>query len=134
VLRWSREREVLRIVEDQVGSPTWARMLAEATSLLLAKALAMDEDWLAERRGLYHLGGSGACSRFAWAQEILRLDPRREEQVADSVEPVGGEAFPTPAARPAYSALDCARFADAFGLSLPGWAEALAMAMGSGSP
>ncbi|MBU0512321.1 MAG: dTDP-4-dehydrorhamnose reductase, partial [Chloroflexi bacterium] len=57
VLGWARENETLRIVGDQVGSPTWARMLAEVTAQVLAMGGANLAGWVAERRGLYHLGG-----------------------------------------------------------------------------
>ena len=55
VLRWARNQKVIRVVEDQVGSPTWCRMLAEMTALVLAMAAKKDSSWLNHRSGLYHL-------------------------------------------------------------------------------
>ena len=129
VLGWARKQPVLRIVVDQVGSPTWARMLAEISAQILAKADAGVAGWIGERRGLYHLAGNGAVSRLEWAQAILRFDPRREEQVTRDVKPVLTEEFPTPARRPLYSALDCQRFSQVFGINLPPWETALQLAM-----
>jgi dTDP-4-dehydrorhamnose reductase len=129
VLQWSRQQPVLRLVSDQVSNPTWARMLAEATAHLLVKGGDSWQEWLGERRGLYHLAGSGYTSRLEWAQAILEYDPRRGEQVAREILPALTADFPTPAQRPLYSALNCDLFARTFGLSLPPWQEALHLAM-----
>ena len=126
VLQWSRQQTSLRVVDDQVSNPTWARMLAEVTAQLLAKA---DKDWLGERGGLYHLAGDGFTSRWGWAQAILRHDAHKEEQVTRQVLPASTLDFPTPAQRPLFSALDCQKFARTFGLGLPPWEEALRLAM-----
>ncbi len=129
VLNWARTQETVRVAADQVGSPTWCRMLAEATAALLARAAPDPVDWIGERSGVYHLAGRGSASRLAWAEAVLRLDPRREEQVARRVLPARSEDFLLPALRPAFSALDCARFHHTFGFELPPWEEALALAL-----
>ena len=129
VLQWSRQRAVLRIVSDQIGNPTWSRMLAEATSLLLVKGGEGWLDWLKEKRGLYHLAGSGYASRLEWAQAILKEDPRREEQVTREIQPALTADFPTPAQRPLFSALNCDLFTQTFGARLPDWQYGLQMAM-----
>lgn len=129
VLAWARQQPSLRLVTDQVGSPTWARMLAEVTAQLLAKAGSRPAAWLKERRGLYHLAGSGSASRMEWARAILELDPLREQQVARQLVPALTADFPTPARRPLHSALDCSLFARTFGLRLPPWQAALRLAM-----
>jgi dTDP-4-dehydrorhamnose reductase len=129
VLQWARQRSSLRMVTDQVGSPTWARLLAEVTALLLARGGEDVPGWLAERRGVYHLACSGQANRLQWAQEILRLDPHREEQVVEMVLPARSEEFPSPVKRPAYSVLDCSRFNRVFNMSLPEWRLALRLAM-----
>ena len=129
VLQWSRQQPVLRLVSDQVSNPTWARMLAETTALLLVKGGDNWQEWLGERRGLYHLAGSGYASRYNWAQAILRLDPKQEEQMTREMLRALTADFPSPAKRPLFSALNCELFASTFGMSLPSWEEALAMAM-----
>lgn len=147
VLRWARTHRELRIAEDQVGSPTWSRALAEATAAALeiarntigvggnaadsGRTRAALADWLAERRGVYHLAGAGAASRLEWARAILALDPHREEQLVSDVIPARSADFPTPARRPPYSALDCSRFEAVFGVRLPPWDEALKAALWS---
>jgi len=127
VLQWSRQNETLRIVDDQVSNPTWARMLAEVTALVLAKG----SDLIRERQGLYHLAGGGYASRFEWAQEILKLDPNRDQQAVKHLLPAATRDFPTPAQRPLFSALDCSHFENTFGLCLPAWKDSLSMGMES---
>jgi dTDP-4-dehydrorhamnose reductase len=129
VLQWSRSQTVLRMVTDQVGSPTSARLLAEVTAQLLAKA---DKDlfrWIFERRGLYHLAGDGAASRFEWAQEIIKHDAHPEEQILQEIQPALTAEFASPTRRPLFSALDCRKFIDTFWLRLPDWKDGLVLAM-----
>jgi len=127
VLGWARKNETLRIVDDQVSNPTWARMLAEVTSHVLARG----DPYLRERTGLYHLAGAGYASRYAWALEILMLDPARPEQKLKQLVPASTSEFPTPAQRPLFSALDCQKFTQTFDLALPPWQAALQLAMAS---
>ena len=130
VLGWGRANETLRIVSDQVGSPTWARMLAEVTAQVLAMGIEDIFGWAAERKGLYHLGGKGETSRYEWAEAILKFDPNPEEQIVKEVLPALTSEFPTPAKRPLYSPVDCKLFEDTFRLCLPEWKEALRLGMG----
>lgn len=121
VLGWARQQETMRIVDDQVGSPTWARMLAEATAHIIARGGDDPISYLQQHSGLYHLAGAGAASRFEWAREVIERDPKKEEQVVRQVLPAKSLEFPSPAHRPVYSALDCRRFEETFGQYLPDW-------------
>jgi dTDP-4-dehydrorhamnose reductase len=125
VLQWSRQQETLRIVADQISNPTWARMLAEITSQVLARG----EKYTHERAGLYHLCGDGLTSRFEWARLILQLDPNGHEQLTKELLPVMTSEFPTPALRPLFSGLDCSLFKQTFNLKLPNWQDALRLAI-----
>ena len=119
MLRLFREKDELRIVDDQVGSPTWSRMLAELTALVLYRVLRGDLD-LKEVGGLYHLTGSGQVSWFGFASAILArsgLDCR--------LIPITTAEYPAPAKRPAYSVLDNTKFQQTFGLAMPDWRESL---------
>lgn len=129
VLRWSRSEPLLKLVADQVSSPTWARMLAEVTSHLILMDGSELYEWFSEHHGLYHLAGSGYCSRFEWGQEVLRLDPHKEEQVMRGLQPAQTVDFPTPARRPLFSALNCDLFAQTFHLKMPDWKFTLKLAM-----
>ena len=125
VLEWARKKELLRVVDDQVSNPTWARMLAEATAQIFAQGVG----YLRERAGLYHLAGGGYATRYAWAQEILKLDPKKQEQTVKQLLPALSSEFPTPAQRPFFSALDCQKFEQVFNLRLPPWDAALKLAL-----
>ena len=128
VLAWARQNEVLRIVEDQ-GSPTWARMLAEVTGLLIARGGDELGEYFRHHAGIYHVAGQGGVSRFEWAKAILAYDPNRDEQLTRRVEPASGSDFPTPATRPTNTILDCGHFEETFGLRIPPWMESLQLAM-----
>jgi dTDP-4-dehydrorhamnose reductase len=129
VLRWSRQNKTLKIVSDQVSSPTWARSLAEITNVVLAQNKTDLYENIRERHGIYHVAGSGYTSRYEWAKQILANDPEPSEQTLQTLEPALSEDFPTPAVRPLFSALDCTRFEKTFGLQLPAWEQTLKLAM-----
>jgi len=129
VLGWARTQPTLKLVTDQVSGPTWARMLAEVTSHLAVLAGEDPFGWFTEHHGLYHLAGSGYCSRFEWGQQVLELDPYKEEQIVHELLPGLTAEFPTPARRPLFSALNCDRFFQTFHLRMPDWKFALKLAM-----
>ena len=130
VLSWARQNETLRIVDDQIGCPTWARMLAEITGFLIAKGGDQHSEYFKQYHGVYHIAGNGSATRFEWAEAILACDPRRDEQRVRNLEPAQSSDFPTAATRPAYSVLDCGHFERTFGLRIPNWVESLELAMG----
>jgi dTDP-4-dehydrorhamnose reductase len=122
MMRLAREREKLRVVNDQVGSPTWSRMIAETTALALKQALAGPEP---ERfRGVYHLAAAGQTSWHGFAEAIVRGVPAAERKCTQ-IDPITTQEYPLPARRPAYSVLSCEKLKRTFGLQLPGWNESL---------
>jgi dTDP-4-dehydrorhamnose reductase len=129
VLKWSREKEELKIVDDQIGNPTWARSLAEITAQLLVKGNDDIRGWMIERKGIYHLAGDGYASRFEWAKAILENDTMKNEQKTKELKPVKTSSFPTPATRPLFSALSCDHFYTTFETKLPDWQLSLQQAM-----
>lgn len=122
VLRLARERETLRIVDDQVGAPTWCRSVAEATSQVLAK-LQEGSGFSAppERRQVFHMTASGSTSWHGFATYALERDPARHEHMCREVVPIATEEYPTRAARPRFSVLDNGRLLDTFGMVLADW-------------
>ena len=124
--RLLQERDQLGIVDDQLGSPTCARLIADTTALTLQQALR-ERAAGAFESGLYHLTASGETSWYGFAREILtnlqRLCP--EEGVSCRVEPITSEQYPTPATRPKNSRLSCDALAQHFGLTMPSWQELL---------
>jgi dTDP-4-dehydrorhamnose reductase len=125
VMQWARQEETLRIVDDQIGSPTSARMLAEATSQLIAQGRMDKIEYIRENTGLYHLAGGGACSRFEWAEEILELDPKKEEHFVKNIQPAKSNDFSNPANRPLNTSLDSSIIKKIFELDLPEWKKSM---------
>jgi len=119
MLRLSQERDALSVVDDQIGAPTGARLLAELTANIIPKV--MHDDSLA---GLYHAVAAGETSWYDYARFVI--DCARKRGVAikvrdENIRPVASNQFPTPAKRPANSRLDTNKLREAFGLQLPYW-------------
>jgi dTDP-4-dehydrorhamnose reductase len=129
VMNWGRTQKRIRIVSDQIGCPTWARLLSEATALLISKSHSDCYGWFLEYGGLYHLAGAGSASRFEWAKSIIELDPNPEQLVVEEILSAQTEDFPTRAKRPLKTIMNSDKFKNAFGISLPNWSLSLKMAM-----
>lgn len=129
ILRLARERESLRVVADQVGSPTLAGDLAIATALLLYGVRHDPFGAIDDARGVYHLAGSGAATRYELAAATIACDPRADEHRVRRVEGVATADYPLPAPRPAFAPLDCEKIRRRFGIALPPWREALTRAL-----
>ena len=118
MLRLGGERDHLRVVADQVGSPTPAWLIADATAQVLRQGIV--------ESGVRHLVSAGQTSWHGFAEAIFEeahargLIARRP-----MVEAIGTADFLTRAARPAWSVLDAGRLADEYGLQLPHWRDAL---------
>ena len=132
VLQWAREQEVMRVVDDQISSPTSARMLAEVTALILAQGRDDVPGYMSEKGGLYHCAGGGSCSRYEWAKAILELDPRKQEQKVQNIERAKSREFPVPAARPNVSVLNNHKLERTFSLRMPPWQAGLRLTIESG--
>ncbi len=129
VLQWARQQETLRIVDDQISNPTWARMLAEATAQVIAQGRSEPVGYIRQKAGLYHLAGAGSCSRYEWAKSILELDPKKEEQIVKELLPAKSSEFSTPATRPLQTELSIRNFQKTFGLVFPQWKASLRQLM-----
>ncbi|MGQ9658674.1 MAG: dTDP-4-dehydrorhamnose reductase [Thermochromatium sp.] len=121
--RLFQEREELRVVDDQIGAPTWSRMLAEVTAQVLYRVLCGDLD-LDRVGGLYHLTGSGQVSWYGFAQTILKSIGARTRLI-----PIPSSEYQAPARRPTFSVLDNRRFQETFGLAMPDWRLSLAQCL-----
>lgn len=125
VLQWAREKETLRVVDDQISSPTWARMLAETTAQVIAQGRSEPVEYIKQKTGLYHLAGKGSCSRYDWAKAILELDPDKDEQTFKQLQPAKSDEFATAAQRPKNTSLDCHKFEIVFSAQIPIWKNPL---------
>jgi dTDP-4-dehydrorhamnose reductase len=111
----------LRVVDDQIGSPTWARALASAT------VTALGAPALPDKLGIYHLSADGHASRHAFAEEIIRL-AIETSGIRDgwaTLSPCTTDEFPRPAARPLNAAAGKEKFRHAFGCSMSHWTAQL---------
>jgi len=129
VLQWAQEYDLLRIVDDQVSSPTWARTLAEVTSQIIAQNNKDLISSILEKKGLYNLTDSGFCSRYEWAKAILELALPEDDKFNKEIKPAKSSDFATKAKRPLKSFLSCGKFEETFGLLLPPWGTSLELAM-----
>lgn len=119
MLRLARERDELRVVADQVGAPTPAALIADVTAQVLAQAPS--------RSGTWHLTATGATSWHGFAEAIVAgAHARGLLARMPRVLPIATADYPTPAARPAYSVLDCSALQRDFGIELPDWRTGLA--------
>jgi dTDP-4-dehydrorhamnose reductase len=125
IQRLARERDELKIVDDQIGAPTWSRMIAEATCQITAQ-LGSD---LMDVSGIYNLTAGGLTSWHGFTREILR-----NMQLATKLTPIPSTAYPLPAARPLYSLLSGNKLSTTFGLSLPVWDTSLALCLAPDHP
>ena len=123
MLKLADSGQPVRVVADQVGSPTYAQDLARVTRSIIEVLNSSREDCF----GLYHVTNSGTTSWHGLAQEIFRLAAHQDVVV----QPISTEEYPTPAPRPAYTALDCSKLERVFGLTLPSWRDALARCIDS---
>lgn len=120
ILRLASEREELRVVADQFGSPTYTGDLAQAIYRLLAVADRPDVF------GIYHLADLGECSWHGFAEAIVSLAKEAGEPLkATRVTPIRTDEFPLPAPRPAYSVFSKEKYLAVTGALLPQWQESL---------
>jgi len=118
MLRLMRERENLSVVSDQIGSPTWVRLVANTTKHALNFASGKPTLKIAE--GLYHVAASGVTSWHGFASAI-RANTNDLERRVQSIRAIATSEYPTPAKRPAYSVLNCAKIEAALGINMPTW-------------
>ena len=128
MLRLGREREELRVVADQFGSPTWVRTLSDFT-----RAVVDADGRLTIANGIYHLSAGGRTSWHGFAEAILAAiaDPQRK---AKKVVAIATKDFPTPAKRPAFSVLSNQKIEFAAKLRVPDWQDQLARCAASYRP
>ncbi|MBN2634967.1 MAG: dTDP-4-dehydrorhamnose reductase [Prolixibacteraceae bacterium] len=117
MLRLAKERESLKVVFDQVGSPTYAADLAKAILDIINLAETNAEKFVP---GIYHYSNEGAVSWFDFSKAIFELSG-----INCMVVPVLSEEFPAPAKRPNYSVLNKTKIKNTFNLKIPYWKDSL---------
>jgi dTDP-4-dehydrorhamnose reductase len=136
MLRLAGERPELRVVSDQIGAPTWAKMIACATGHICARAIEQRESSAFES-GALNVASRGSTSWCGFATAILELATERgllHPARRPRVTPIVSTEYPTPALRPKNSVLDLSRLASGFGIELPDWRAALRLCMDELTP
>jgi dTDP-4-dehydrorhamnose reductase len=152
VLNLARQREELRIVDDQIGSPTWAREIADGTAKVIARLFSDGTSSVtsspSDMSGVYHMSAGGAGSWYDFATAILEnshLIPASRHSIGGNISvesmdkliiarrvlPVLTAEYPSAAQRPAYSVLSNSRISQLFGVQLPDWRTQLQNALQS---
>ena len=134
MLKLARERDKLTVIDDQIGAPTGADLLADLSAHTLRTALQRPDVG-----GTYHAVAHGETSWYGYARHVIEVARAAGQPVkvaADAILPVPTSAFPTPARRPGNSRLNTGKLQHTFGLALPGWQSGvdrmLAEVMGAG--
>lgn len=111
IIKLAREKGHVKVVSDQVGTPTWAGDLASVILQVIEKDCPP---------GLYHYSNEGVCSWYDFAKAIIEL-----QEINASIEPITTKEFPTPAPRPHYSVLDKSLIKSTLGIKIPYWRDSL---------
>ncbi|MGZ2369857.1 dTDP-4-dehydrorhamnose reductase [Ancylomarina sp. YFZ004] len=115
MLRLGNEREGLGVIFDQVGTPTYARDLAQTCLEILSKSERLDS-----KGKVYHFSNEGVTSWYDFAKAIMKMG-----KVDCQVNPIESKDYPTPAARPHYSVLNKSKIKADFGVQIPYWRDSL---------
>lgn len=123
MLRLAQERDQLSVVDDQIGAPTSAALIAETSARLLRVQPAS---------GIYHLAAAGETSWYGYARHAIAHARARGLPIrlaADALKPIPTSEYPTPAARPRNSRLDCTKIEQALSIALPDWRQGVEQAI-----
>lgn len=116
MLRLASERETISVVNDQIGTPTYAIDLAE----VLIKIIHYSESNSIQPFGIYNFSNEGQCSWYDFAKKIFEVN-----KISINLLPIPTSSFPTPAKRPSYSVLDKSKIKTTFGVEISNWENSL---------
>jgi len=122
--KFAKEREELRVIDDQIGSPTSALFLADVTAELATRYFSGTNDPF-QHSGVYHLVNGEETSWHGFTLEIIELLREHEELAVKDVKKITSDEFPARIERPKNSRLNCASFESTFGIKRPTWKESL---------
>ncbi|MBP8157723.1 MAG: dTDP-4-dehydrorhamnose reductase, partial [Flavobacterium sp.] len=117
MLRLASEKETISVVNDQIGTPTYAVDLAEAILQIIATD---NQQPTTNNFGIYNFSNEGQCSWFDFAQKIFEI-----HNIRINLQSIPTSSFPTPAKRPSYSVLDKTKIKNTFGLEIKNWEQSL---------
>jgi len=113
MLRLFKEKDEISVVNDQIGAPTWSRMVAEVTAIIMSQLHQKENGW-----GLYHLSASGESSWYHFVKEIKRVE---DEKRKFSINAISSEQYVTAATRPKNSLLNSRKLSQQWNVKLPRW-------------
>jgi dTDP-4-dehydrorhamnose reductase len=127
MLRLAHEREQMKVVSDQLGSPVWCGFIAKTTADIVEKIITTYplSEIPESIQGLYNLTANNYTSWFGFAEKILQLDPNKDKQKCHSLLAIPASEYPTPAQRPHWSVLNNDKLINTFSVSLPDWESQL---------
>ena len=125
MLRLGGERPSLNIVNDQYGAPTWSRMIAEYTSVIVSRILSGSDF----EESIFHMPAAGTTTWFEYAEEIFKLANGRLLNSIPEVTPVSTDQYLTKARRPRYSVMSGEKLDKCYGIRLPDWKDQLKLAI-----
>ncbi|MDH3309743.1 MAG: dTDP-4-dehydrorhamnose reductase [Gammaproteobacteria bacterium] len=132
ILRLAGERKELKIVDDQIGTPTWSRLLAEITYQIVTQFISPRSRpvvQMAETSGIYHAVSAGSASWYGFAKKILEIAHDHVVREMPKLIPIATSDYPLPAARPRNSCLSNEKITRTFGLAVPSWEESLTLCL-----
>jgi dTDP-4-dehydrorhamnose reductase len=126
MLRLAKERDELKVIDDQIGAPTWSRQIALATARVICQLKTSEGQLQEHASNIYHLTAAGSTSWYGFAERIFATYAALGgDDRAPRLTPIPSEGYPSPARRPAYSVLSNTAFSKDWGFELPSWDEAL---------
>ena len=123
MLRLAQEHEEIRVVDDQIGAPTWCRMIAESTALILSQGINRSEgfnSYFEDRKGIYHMTAAGQTSWYGFAKRIFESINDSNRRLKKLV-PISSNKYPTIATRPTMSSLDNKKMKVTYGVRICDW-------------
>jgi len=118
MIKLMNAKESIKVVDDQHGSPTWAKDLAGLMFTIISAE--------SETYGTYHFSGEGECTWYTFARSIYEFGKEKNLITSDcTIEPCSSSEFPTPAKRPEYSLLSKEKVKKTFGFPFPDWEDSL---------
>jgi dTDP-4-dehydrorhamnose reductase len=128
ILRLAQEKEELSVINDQFGAPTWSRMIAEATALVVSKGIKDIYAYTDKNRGIYNLSAAGKTTWHQFAEKILQLTDSSALKCKRII-PISSSEYETQARRPGFSVLDNSRLYKQFDIKLPAWESSLELVL-----
>jgi dTDP-4-dehydrorhamnose reductase len=130
ILKLAKEKNELKIVNDQIGAPTWCRLLAEVTSQMIAQHYSpVSRQAISEASGLYHVVPTGSVSWHGFATKIIETVSGQVRHAPPKLIPIPSSDYAVPAKRPLNSSMTSKKLGNAYGLTMPHWEKSLSLCM-----